>query len=82
MAGTKKVWTTFSADQVDLNFGNPDVLLEIIRLMVFYIARGIRLIRLDAIAYLWKCNGTRCLHLEETHEIVKLLRDVAEYVRD
>lgn len=78
--GTKKVWTTFSADQVDLNFGNPEVLLEIIRLMVFYIARGIRLIRLDAIAYLWKCNGTRCLHLEETHEIVKLLRDVAEHV--
>jgi sucrose phosphorylase len=79
-AGKQPVWTTFSSDQVDLNFNNPEVLLEIIKLMIFYISKGIRLIRLDAIAYLWKSNGTTCLHLSETHEIVKLLRDIAEFV--
>ncbi|HLO60609.1 MAG TPA: alpha-amylase family glycosyl hydrolase [Bacteroidales bacterium] len=80
-AGPKQVWTTFGPDQVDLNFSNPDVLIEMIRIMILYISKGVRFIRLDAIAYLWKCLGTVCLHMDETHEIVKLLRDVASYVR-
>ncbi len=78
--GPRDVWTTFSADQVDLDFSNPEVLLEMIRTMIFYIARGIRIIRLDAIAFLWKQPGTTSLHLPETHEIVKLLRDIAAYI--
>ncbi|HEX2396282.1 MAG TPA: sugar phosphorylase [Bacteroidales bacterium] len=80
-AGEKDVWTTFSTDQIDLNFSNPEVLIEIIKVLIFYIGRGARFIRLDAIAFLWKCAGTFCLHLDETHEIVKLLRDVATFVR-
>lgn len=79
-AGTKYVWTTFSADQVDLNFKNPDVLLEMIDVLLGYISKGARIIRLDAIAFLWKQPGTSCLHLPETHEVVKLLREVAELV--
>jgi glycosidase len=78
--GSREVWTTFSPDQIDLNFGNPEVLFEMIRILIFYISKGIRIIRLDAIAFLWKQAGTTCLHQPETHEIVKLLRKVASFV--
>ena len=78
--GTKHVWTTFSADQVDLNFSNPDLLIEMVDILLGYLSKGARIIRLDAIAFLWKKPGTTCLHLTETHEIVKLLREVAEYI--
>ena len=79
-AGTKYVWTTFSADQVDLNFANPAMLLEMMDILLGYISKGARIIRLDAIAFLWKKIGTTCLHLAETHEVVKLMRDIAEFV--
>ena len=78
--GTKHVWTTFSADQVDLNFSNPDLLIEMMDILLGYIDKGARIIRLDAIAFLWKVIGTTCLHLPETHEVVKLMRDVAEFI--
>ncbi|WP_321368146.1 sugar phosphorylase [uncultured Desulfuromusa sp.] len=74
--GADKVWTTFSADQVDTNFSNPDVLLEYIKVLLFYLSQGARFIRLDAVAFLWKEWGTSCLNLPQTHEIVKLLRDI------
>lgn len=76
--GEAHLWTTFSADQVDLNFACPDVLFEFLDLLLFYIAHGARMIRLDAIAYLWKKPGTPCVHLPETHEVVKLVRDFLE----
>ena len=79
-AGTKHVWTTFSADQVDLNFSNPALLVEMMDILLDYISKGSRIIRLDAIAFLWKVVGTTCLHLPETHEVVKLMRDVAEFI--
>ncbi len=79
-AGKKWVWTTFSADQVDLNFGNPEVLLAFVDLLLLYVERGARVIRLDAIAYLWKTLGTTCIHLPQTHEVVKLMRDVLDEV--
>lgn len=78
--GYKYVWTTFSADQIDLNFSNPKVLVEMIRVFLFYVEKGARIIRLDAIAFLWKKISTNCLHLPETHEVVKLMRDIVEYV--
>jgi len=74
--GTKKVWTTFSADQVDLNFANPDVLLAILDVLLFYLQQGATIIRLDAIAYLWKESGTTCIHLPQTHTVVKIIRQV------
>lgn len=79
-AGTKYVWTTFSADQIDLNFSNPALLIEMMDILLGYIDKGARIIRLDAIAFLWKVIGTTCLHLPETHEVVKLMRDVAEAI--
>ncbi len=75
-SGKRKVWTTFSADQVDLNFQNPDVLLEIFDILLMYAQRGAQFIRLDAIAYLWKEIGTSCIHLPQTHAVIQLLRTV------
>ena len=74
--GVRHVWTTFSADQIDLNYANPDVLFEMLDIALFYIAHGVRILRLDAVGYLWKHLGTPCIHLPETHEIVKLIRDM------
>lgn len=76
--GEKFVWTTFSKDQVDVNFHNPDVLFEFLEILFWYISKGARIIRLDAIAYLWKEIGTSCIHHPTTHEIVKLLRDIID----
>ncbi len=72
--GTEHVWTTFSADQVDLNYANPDVLLEMIRILFGYVRHGVQLVRLDAVAYLWKEIGHSCIHHPKTHAVVKLLR--------
>jgi len=77
--GVRHVWATFSEDQIDMNFANPVVLLEFLQILLLYVERGARLIRLDAIAYLWKRIGTNCIHLPETHEVVKLMRDVLEF---
>jgi len=78
--GRKLVWTTFSADQIDLNYANPEVLLRIIDILLFYVEKGAEVIRLDAIAYLWKKIGTPCIHLEETHRVVKLFRAIFDAV--
>ena len=78
--GDKHVWTTFSPDQVDLDFTNPDVLFEFLDILFYYISKGACVIRLDAIAYLWKKMGTSCIHLSETHEVVKLFRTLVELV--
>jgi glycosidase len=84
-SGEKKVWTTFSSDQVDLNFKNPKVLLEILDILLLYIEHGATFIRLDAIAYLWKELGTTCIHLPQTHAIIQFLRaaisEVAPHVQ-
>jgi glycosidase len=74
--GMKHVWATFSNDQIDLNYRNPEVLLEMIDLMLYYVRRGARMVRLDAVGYLWKEIGTSCIHLPQTHQIVKLFRDI------
>ncbi|MCE5208406.1 MAG: sugar phosphorylase, partial [Chloroflexi bacterium] len=84
-AGERRVWTTFSADQADLDYHNPHVLLEMVDILLMYAAHGAQFIRLDAIAYLWKEIGTNCIHRPQTHAIVQLLRavmdDAAPHVR-
>jgi glycosidase len=77
-SGEKNAWTTFSADQADLNYRNPAVLREIIDLMLFYIDRGAELLRLDAAAYFWKEPGTSCFNLPQTHGLVRTLRAAVE----
>lgn len=76
--GERWLWTTFGPDQVDLNYANPDVLLEILDVLLFYVKNGASVLRLDAIPYLWKKLGTSCAHLPETHEVIKLIRDVLD----
>ncbi len=78
--GTRYVWTTFSEDQIDVNFRNPAALMAVIEGLLFYVRRGADIIRLDAVTYIWADPGTECVHLPETHEIVKLLRDVMDVV--
>ena len=80
--GTQYVWCTFSHDQVDLNFRNPEVLKQFVSIIRQYLDSGVRLFRLDAVAFLWKQPGTNCLNLEQTHEIVRLLRTLIEHAQD
>lgn len=79
--GSKHVWCTFSHDQVDFDFSNPEVLLEFLRVMREHINQGILTIRLDAVAFVWKEIGTTCIHLRQTHEIVRLMRLLVDYDR-
>jgi glucosylglycerate phosphorylase len=72
------VWTTFSPDQIDLNFQNPKVLLNVTETLLFYVRKGADLVRLDAVTYLWDELGTTGANLAQTHEIVKLFRDVLD----
>lgn len=78
--GTRYLWATFSEDQLDLNFEHPDVLLEFIGILLFYLEQGTRIVRLDAVAFLWKRLGTSCIHLPETHTVVRLLRAIVDHV--
>lgn len=76
--GEKYLWTTFSADQVDVNFANPRVMLEFLDILFFYISKGAQVIRLDAIGFLWKEVGTSCMHHPKTHAMVQLYRALLE----
>ena len=76
--GVRHVWCTFSHDQVDLNFRNPLVFLEMVQIVRRYLEQGVRIFRLDAVAFLWKEPATDCLHLPQTHEFVRLFRTLIE----
>ena len=79
--GEQQVWCTFSHDQVDFDFSNPDVLLEFTRIIRLYLDRGVRIFRLDAVAFTWKRSGTTCINLPEAHDLVRLLRALIEWVQ-
>ncbi|MFA5692316.1 MAG: sugar phosphorylase [Acholeplasmataceae bacterium] len=76
--GPKYIWATFSEDQVDLNYKNPKVLLEMLKVLITYAKNGARFIRLDAIGFLWKELGTTSIHLKETHDLIKIMRYVID----
>ena len=78
--GSLDLWTTFSTDQIDLNYESPEVLLYIIDVLLYYVGQGASIIRLDAIAFMWKESGTECLHLPQTHAAIKLFRNVFDMV--
>jgi sucrose phosphorylase len=77
--GARYVWCTFSADQVDLNFKNPEVLVEFVRIIREYLNHGITIFRMDAVPFLWKDIRTSCVHLQQTHEIITLSRTLIEH---
>ena len=68
------VWCTFGHDQVDFNFKNPSVLIYFFEIIKFYLDQNIKALRLDAVAFLWKELGTRCINLPQTHNIIRLIR--------
>ena len=78
--GDKHVWSTFSRDQIDLNYRNPEVLMEVIDILLFYVRKGADIIRLDAATYFWVAPGTPCANLEQTHTIVKIFHDILNLV--
>lgn len=78
--GDKFLWCTFSKDQIDYNFSNPDILYEFIEILSYHINQNITVFRFDAVAFLWKKIGTKCINLEETHELIRLFRTIMEYL--
>jgi sucrose phosphorylase len=74
------LWTTFSADQIDFNFASLNVLAKMIEVLLYYVRQGATIVRQDAIAYLWKEIGTACIHLPQTHAVVKLFRAILDLV--
>lgn len=80
-SGEKNVWCTFSHDQVDFDFRNPKVLETFVSIIRQYLDNGVRIFRLDAVAFLWKESATKCINLEQTHEVVRLLRALIEYAQ-
>ncbi|PYG31687.1 alpha-amylase family glycosyl hydrolase [Pelagimonas varians] len=80
--GPRHVWCTFSHDQIDLDFRNPEVLLEFLRIIRLHVDNGVQIIRLDAVAFLWKEPGTSSIHLPQTHAIVQLMRMLCDYAAE
>ncbi len=81
-AGIKHVWCTFSHDQIDLDFRNPEVLLEFLRIIRLHVDNGVQIIRLDAVAFLWKDVGSPSIHLPQTHAVIKLMRLLCDFATE
>ncbi|MFG0646219.1 sugar phosphorylase [Leclercia sp. GLN_9] len=76
----RHLWTTFSEDQIDLNFASPEVLIVMVDVLLHYLMEGARYIRLDAVGFMWKIPGTNCIHLEQTHRLIQLFRAITDRV--
>ena len=81
-SGPRHVWCTFSHDQVDLDFRNPEVLLEFLRIIRLHVDNGVGIIRLDAVAFLWKEVGSPSIHLPQTHAVIQLMRHLCDYASE
>jgi len=79
VSGRKKlVWTTFGKDHIDLNYKNPEVFLSMIKILMLYVRKNVKMIRLDSAAFVWKELKTKSIHLKKTHVIIGLLREILE----
>ncbi|MEC3903454.1 sugar phosphorylase [Leclercia adecarboxylata] len=76
----RHLWTTFSEDQIDLNFASPEVLIAMVDVLLHYLMEGARYIRLDAVGFMWKIPGTNCIHLEQTHRLIQVFRAITDRV--
>jgi len=72
----KWVWTTFHTYQWDLNYRNPEVFTRMVEEMLFLANKGVEVLRLDAVAFLWKKLGTNCQNLPEAHRIIQAFNAV------
>ena len=74
----KWVMTVFNDYQWDLNYGNPAVFIEMLDIILFWANRGADILRLDAVAFLWKKIGTSCQNEREAHLILQLMKDCCQ----
>lgn len=72
------VMTVFNSYQWDLNYNNPGVFIEMVDVILFWANRGADIVRLDAVAFLWKKIGTSCQNLQEAHLILQLMKDCCQ----
>ncbi len=73
----KWVWTTFHSNQWDLNYANPEVFNKMAGEMLFLANQGVEILRLDAVAFIWKEMGTSCENLPEAHMIIQAYNAIA-----
>ncbi len=73
----KWVWTTFQSYQWDLNYQNPAVFVQMAKEMLFLANVGVEILRLDAVAFIWKRLGTSCENLPEAHLLIQAFNDIA-----
>ncbi len=78
--GTKYLWCTFSPDQIDFDYKNPKVLLMFIKIIKFILLQGPSILRLDAVAFLWKRLESNCINLDQTHAVVRLIRTIIKNI--
>jgi amylosucrase len=74
----KWVMTVFNSYQWDLNYGNPAVFIEMLDIILFWANQGADIVRLDAVAFLWKKIGTTCQNEREAHLILQLMKDCSQ----
>lgn len=74
----KWVMTVFNQYQWDLNYSNPAVLIEMVDIILFWANKGVDILRLDAVAFLWKKIGSSCQNEREAHLILQLLKDCCQ----
>ncbi len=74
----KWVMTSFNSYQWDLNYSNPSVLIEMLDIILFWANHGADILRLDAVAFLWKKIGSTCQNEREAHLILQLLKDCCQ----
>jgi amylosucrase len=77
-AMNKWVMTVFNSYQWDLNYSNPAVFIEMLDIILFWANRGADIVRLDAVAFLWKKIGTTCQNEREAHLILQLMKDCSQ----
>ena len=71
------VWTTFHSNQWDLNYANPEVFNQMAKELLFLANQGVEVLRLDAVAFIWKALGTNCENLPEAHMIIQAYNAIA-----
>jgi amylosucrase len=69
--GVRWVWTTFHHYQWDLNYANPAVFNRMAEEMLFLANQGVEILRLDAVAFIWKQLGTNCENLPQAHTLIQ-----------
>lgn len=74
------VWTTFHSYQWDLNYANPDVFRRMLGELLFLANLGVEVLRLDAVAFVWKRLGTSCENLPEAHTLIQAFAAAARVV--